>query len=502
MARAVWLVAVTAVLATLVPTTPAAACSCAETSLEETVARMPDAVVALVRRVDDGSRRGAGVGRVLARLHGEAPAVLPLELDTGASCRPHLGVGHVAALTFRPRGGGWETLECGRLDAASSLGRVFGDLAPDPDATGPPGLVVAGAFPGADLVTLDARLRVLATASVEGWVERLVPCGDGVVVLRGEDLVTVVEERTLPDLEVTRSSRIAHRDGWRALAVRCTDDGRVEAVARSDLPEGRGWFHRDLLGDEEGLPVPGAEAAAFVADVAWLLVTEPTGDSSRIDVVDLATGAVTTRATLPGMSGYELAVAPDARHVAVRGYADASVLVVLDTATATPTGRTVGGDWMPTGSGWLGPGTLVLGDESGRAAVPTLRLADTSLRVTGEVPPVPGWPLAAADGTLVVGGGAELAVRRPDGSLHASPDLRLTAAGTALVVGPVTGPDAEFVAGAPATGGISDTSGAAASDGGGSRRTPATSLGAAVALAAVGAAAVTLLARRGRSGPR
>lgn len=438
-----------AILGVLVAVSPASACSCAEQTIDDIVGRHPDATAALVRRVDDGSVRAAGKLAVLTELHGELPSTVTVQLDDGGSCRPMLAPRQIAALTFRPAGDGWAAVDCGMLDLGDALASVGGDLAPDPDATGPPALVLAGSFPGADLVTLDAELRVLGTAGIDGWLDRVVPCGDEVVTIRTEDVTAVVERRSLPDLEVIATRRTDHPDGWQLLAVRCDDAGRLQTVA-ADTSGDATVVTPELLGDPTTTIVaPYADGATFVDDQVWLIAGDNDGRTARIDTVDLRTGTVGTRRSFQGLAGYELSASPDGRYLAVRGFAEEPVLLVLDAASATPVGES-GGWWMPVGAGWIGPGRLLLQDESReQGATVALRVVDERLRVLEEVTVPAGWPLASAGDTLVLGGGTELTVRRPDGSLHASPDLRLVGASQALALGEVRGPEEELAAPSP-----------------------------------------------------
>lgn len=448
--RALIVAVVLAVTGVLVAVPPAFACSCAPATIEDVVARDPDAVAGLVRRVDDGSVRQAGTLAVLAELHGALPDVVTVQLDDGASCRPMVAPRQIAALTFRPEGGGWAAVDCGMLDLGASLARIGGDVAPDPDATGPPALVVAGSFPGASLVALDAELRVLGTAEVPEWLDRVVLCGDDVVTIRMEDVAVVAERRSLPDLAVGAAVRLDAPDGWQALALRCDDRGRFQAVT-ADASGDATRITPDLLGDPTTtLTAPAAGGATFVGDQVWLMVGDDDGRTARIDTVDLGTGEVRTRRSFQGLAGYDLSASPDGRYVSVRGFAEEPVLLVLETASATPVGESTGW-WMPVAGGWLTPDRLVLHDESQeQGGTVRLRVVDAALRVVEEIPSPVGWPLALAGDALVFGGGSELTVRRPDGSLHASPDLRLIGASQAVALGEVRGPEEELVVPSPA----------------------------------------------------
>lgn len=486
--RSVIAVVVLALAGVLVAVTPAAACSCAQQTLADVVAREPDVTAGLVRRVDDGSVRAVGRLAVLAELHGELPDAVTVQLDDGASCRPMLAPRQIAALTFRPTGDGWEAVDCGMLELGSALARLGGDLTPDPDATGPPALVAAGSFPGADLVALDARLRVLGAVEVPHWLDRVVACGDEVVTIRLEDVTVVAERRSLPDLAVVASVRFDAPEGWQVLAVRCDDDGRVQSVT-ADPSRNATRISPDLLGDPTTtLAGPGAGGATFIGDEVWLMVGDNDGRTARIDTVDLRTGTVGTRRSFTGLAGYDLSASPDASHVTVRGFAEEPVLLVLDTASATPVGESTGW-WMPVGTGWLGPDRLLLQDESREAgANVVLRVTDERLRVIEEITAPAGWPLVLAGDTVVLGGGTELTVRRPDGSLHASPDLRLIGASQAVALGEVLGPDEELVipTAGPAAAPGTDTAGG----------TPAWQLVAAAALAGLAALGAIVLVRR------
>jgi hypothetical protein len=174
-------VALFAVAATLAPTERAWACSCAEPTIDELTEREPDAAVVRIRRIDqDGGT--SGVGEVQEVLHGPAmPDQVPLALDAGGSCLPWLAVGDVAVLALVPDGRSWRTLECGRMHPATGLEPVT----VDPAASGQVAVLVTGRLPGADLVALDERLRVLATAGLDGVRSGLSRCGDDLLVPTG-----------------------------------------------------------------------------------------------------------------------------------------------------------------------------------------------------------------------------------------------------------------------------------------------------------------------------
>lgn len=480
---------VLAVLGVFLVATPAAACSCAEATLEDMVARHPDVAVALVRRVDEGAVRSAGTLAVLEELHGDLPATVAVQLDDGASCRPMLAPRQIAALTFRPTGDGWTAVDCGMLELGAALATLGGDLAPDPDATGPPALVAAGSFPGADLVALDARLLVLGVADVGGWIDRLVRCGDEVVSVRIEDVTVVVERRSVPDLAVVATLRLDRPDGWQLLAVRCDDAGRLQTVA-ADAAGDATVVTPDLLGDPTtSILAPVADGATFVDDQVWLMAGGNDGRTARIHTVDLGTGVVGTRRSFQGLAGHDLSASPDGRYVTVRGFAEEPVLLVLDTASATPVGEAIGW-WMPVAGGWLGPDRLLLQDESREQGAPVrVRVVDERLRVVEEATAPAGWPMALAGDALLFGGGTELTVRRADGSLHASRDLRLIGATQAVALGEVRGPEEELVAPSPVPG---------PPDAADVRGTPAWQLAAAtIATVGVVAALVVLRRRRG-----
>lgn len=427
------LAAIVALIALLVPPPAARACSCDTPSLAELVARDPDVAAAVVRRIDrDGGSEG--VGQVIRRLRGPLPDQVELQLDTGASCLPYVPVGGIAALSFRPDGDGWETVECGGLETASALTTAFGALQPDPTATGPPAVALAGAFPGGDLVTLDGELRVLAVADVApDRVDRLIACEGSLVVTSFEEAGITIRRVSADDLAVLEERTL--RDRW-DIGLSCRPGGRVSAGGRHDSGEG-GWVVPDVFGGADEVTLPRFTGIAFSDDTAFLLTTVE-GSGSAIDTVDLDTFAQ-RRLTEVGFGVHAISVAPDGRHLTARGFDEEPVLLVLRAATGAVRSRSDGW-WMPTGPEWLDASTLLLADEDGeyRGPAPELRAVDLDLRPVATFAGGPSVQDAAGRRLLRGGWVHEIAVVEPGTVVRQSPDLRLIGASSGVFLGEVT----------------------------------------------------------------
>lgn len=412
--RVVAMVALAIVMVGLVPAERAWACSCAEPTVEEVVDREPAAAVVRVRRIDpDGGT--SGVAEVREVLHGpEMPAQLPLAMDDGGSCLPWLAVGDVAVLTFVPDGDGWRTLECGRLDPRVGLD----PLEVDPQASGPVAVVVAGSLPGADLLTLDAHLRVLAVGNVGGGASHgMEPCADDLLVpthgAEGQLSLLLVG---LPDLEVMarRELSIGATMDLELLAVSCRDD-RVDVVTRNWTENQEVWLHEDVFAAERRVRLPSAEDAAFVGDEVLLLRTSTSGDHSELIRVGRDGTDGPPVVMLPGMGGHELLVAPDGRHAAVRGFGQDPVLVIVDLAERREVSRSTGW-WQPVHRPWIGPDRLlVLNENSGGIGDSTgladHRIVDLRLDVVAALEPSPAWTTAAGHDHVVQVDGDSFVVR-------------------------------------------------------------------------------------------
>lgn len=403
--RAAAVVAVTVVVVALVPTERAWACSCAEPTVEEVVDREPDAVVARIRRIDpDGGT--SGVGEVREVLHGpELPAQLPLALDDGGSCLPWLAVGDVAVLTFVPDRDGWRTLECGRLDPRAGLD----PLGVDAQASGPVAVVVAGSLPGADLLALDAHLRVLAVGNIGGGASHgMEPCADDLLVpahgAEGQLSLLLVD---LPDLEVVDRRELSTGASMdlELLSVSCRDD-RVDVVTRSWTEDQEVWLHEDVFAADRRVRLPSVEDVAFVGDDVLLLRSSTSGDHSEL--VRLGRGGTDGQSvvTLPGIGGHEVLVAPDGRHAAIRGSGqEEPVLVVVDLAEGREVSRSSGW-WQPVGRPWIGPGRLLLVNENSggignSTGLVDHRIVDLRLDTVARLEPSAAWTTTAGQDHLV-----------------------------------------------------------------------------------------------------
>jgi hypothetical protein len=390
-------------LAALVPAAPAFACSCAEPTIPEISSRNVDATVARIRRVDDGGSQG--IGQVLEVLHGPLlPAEVPLELDTGASCLPWVAVGDIAVLTFVPDGNGWRTLECGMLDPTTGLEPVAADLA----AVGPAALVVFGGLPGAELVALDDRLRVLSVGRSPVHPQRVEPCGEDLLVFghdeQGRGVAALLE---LPSFE-ERASYLPVSDpeaGSEHRDASCRSDGRVDLLVQSWSEQSDLQLHRDVFGEPSTLPLPRSESAAFVGDRVALLQPAASGEGPlTVALFDPSTGdrsdVLEHRA-----AGYEIIVAPDERHALVRGHDAGPSLLVVDLASGHEVSESQGW-WQPTQRPWVRADRILQVDEDSGGmdgtGVPQYRLVDLSLQQVVALPPIAVRTIAAAEGSVVV----------------------------------------------------------------------------------------------------
>lgn len=397
-------------LLTLLPARSAFACSCAEMTLESIADRNPDAAVARIRRVDDGGSEG--VGEVVEVLRGgDLPAELPLALDTGASCLPWVAVGDVAVLAFEPSRDGWRTMDCGMLDPATGLDEATVDA----EAEGPTALVLSGSFPGADLVALDDRLRVLATAPAPLYVHRLLPCEDRLLALGSDGEGRALATRLgLPDLTPT-DQYIATPDpemGGEHIDATCVED-RVDVLVRTGGAVAGIELHRDVFGDAEVTALPDSASATFAGNVIAFVQPAGWGEGPMtVSTLDPATGHRRQILEHPA-GGWELTASPGGRHVLVRGFADGPVLVSIDLETGSVVGESHGW-WQPVQQPWVADDQILQLDEnSGGVAAsspPEYRIVDLALHPRRELSGQVAQPLAAFPGGVVLGSADRLTV--------------------------------------------------------------------------------------------
>ena len=442
------ILALLVLVVTLLPPRPAAACSCAQPELDEILEREPDAVIARVRRIDPEGG-STGVVHVEEVLHGaDLPAQLAVSLDDGASCRPWVAVGAWAVLTFVPATDGWETLTCGRLPLTTAP-----DLAvvPDPGASGDPALVVAGAFPDAQLVALDDHLRVLSVARGAGDLHALERCGDELVGWgrgpAGEAVVVAIDPT---DLEVVAERRLAPSEASEVVDVACDATDRVEVVTRASDDSRSLHLHTDVFGAHEQLPLPSG-ADAVVVDDGVLLLRSADLDEAGLTLAryDVNTGASEQLLELDDVRGHELWVAPGEAHAAVRGFAEDPTLLMVELATGHVTARAAGW-WQPVAQPWMGPDRLLQRDEAasgiGGTGLAQFRLVGADLTPVATFPPMPGWNAAGDTGSVVVTGGNGIAAFGHDGQLlRRLSEPWASATHEAVVLGPIEEhPDAAF----------------------------------------------------------
>ena len=427
-----------AMTALVLPARPAHACSCAEMTLESIAERDADAAVARIRRIDEGGRDG--VGQVIDVLRGpDLPAELPLQLDDGASCLPGVAVGDVAVLAFEPARGGWRTMECGMLDPSTGLD----EIAVDPDAVGPVALVLLGSFPGADLVALDGRLRVLAAATAPLHLHRLQPCGDGLLALGSDDEGRALVARLrLPDFAPT-AEYVAYADpevGGEHLDAACEGD-RVDVLLRAwGAATSAVHLHRDVFGDVEVVALPDAASAAFAGDLVVFVQPAGWGDGPMtVSTLDPATGH-RRRVLQHPAGGWEVTASPDGRHVLVRGSShDGPMLLNVDLEQGRVAGETRGW-WQPVQGPWVTGERILQVDEQGggpSGTPPEYRLVDLALteqqRLAGRPRPLGGSGdglVTATAGRVTVADAEVVPVRHLDAPW-------LAGLWTAVLLGPV-----------------------------------------------------------------
>lgn len=406
--RVTALFAIAAAVVALSPPERAWACSCAEQTVDEILERDPQAAVVRVRRIDEDGG-ASGVGHVEEVLHGpEMPAQLPLALDDGGSCLPWVAVSDVAVLTFVPDGGGWRTLECGRLAPTTGLDPVVAD----PSAAGPVAAVVAGSFPGAGIVALDDHLRVLATGDLDGVGPQLQACGEDLLTSTvGANGGTSLVLLGLPGLEPLDERPLSTdaESEVQVLGASC-DAGRVDVLTAAwggDLR--RLELRQDVFGDDRSVELPAAEDAAFVGGDVLLLEHAPSGDGAELARYEVATGTTRTLLALDGITGYEVSVAPDGEHALVRGSADEPLLLVVELDAEREVARSTGW-WQPVARPWLGAARILQVDEDaggvGDTGLAEYRVVDLRLTAVAALEPTPAWNTAAADhGIVQVDGG-------------------------------------------------------------------------------------------------
>lgn len=444
-----WVLVATALAITaLWPAPPARACSCAFPTVAEVVASDPDVGIAVVRRVDEG---GAGRGTVVVeeRVRGDLPDELDIELDDGGSCAPALVPGQVAVLAFDPAGDGWRAKMCGQLVLGDGLAAAYGGLTVDPAATGPPAVLLAGGLPGAEMATLDDRLRVLATGDHGIEAHRLEPCGEDEVVITGwdaDDVRQVALRVAVGDLTILDRATIGGDLSW-PTDVACDDAGTASAVVavEDETTYEVTLVHlADVFDEDAGASEVGAGDHGEVVSGDVVTIEEGRLDGSAettVRRITPGTGEVVWEVGLDDVIASRLVASPDAGLLAVEGYVDDEVALLLDAATGEVRARVDGRQFFHTP--WVGDDRVVTWPVA-RHHEPYLAapepdpeaVRDRDLAPVGGVPATVASVRPGADGLLLTGGGP-LTVVGHDGTPHDSSDGRLFGVHDGILLAPV-----------------------------------------------------------------
>lgn len=433
---------------------PAAACSCAQNS----VAKSLDlgATIAIVTRTDTDAK--AAIGEfVLVDAVGpsatEVPPRISAELDNGASCRPYVSPGAVAALSPRKEDDvSWTLDGCG---PGFDLGDALQATGGDPPAIGAGSAVayVAGAFGSSRLAAVDDRGRVLAWDHTAGTGEQVAVCpgGSRVVVsgrAAGEPYAKRTPELTVHDATTLASQRtvqVPTGQFGRVVGLRCadTDAERVELlVVHNNRGPGR------LLTVEGNqvsrIEIPGLRSGA-ATPTGFVAVTGDGQVGPGAQLIEIRNGQTRTIADLGELGvDNDPAVSPDGRTVAVFGYPKGdkpNPLRTYDTETGRELGNWSTAETYVTGMAWTSDGRLLVRHEDGYRQNPVpLRSFDRFLRGGELGPGVPGeWAgglFTVGTDAVSAGGGSQLTVTTTSGDRLVAEELRLAAATDVVAAGP------------------------------------------------------------------
>lgn len=414
------------------------ACSYQQLTIAEalTEQRYASSAVVIVQRVDDGLDIEGEV-EVVDVLAGEVPARFAATFDNGGSCYPSFGPGQAAGLLVNTTGRVPVVEQASQLDRTSVLEHLHGPLAADPDAAGPPRLVVAGRMPGAGLAVLDEQLRVLATAQRATPPWQLQACASVVATLSPSATgVMALEEYAASDPQALRSRDLLALGERSRHTIGCTSQGRVGLIAngtpREFVAEGEGVLLPDAFG-EAPLPLPGFLEGDIAGDHVVLITASADGGSEL--AVFMLDGTEALRVPVPGARLYSVTLSPDGLTAAAWGGED--VIVTIDVLTGEELGRVVDSGLSLANEPWLSPDTLVLSAPSPDTPIPSGSRVSVRDRRLAEMAAmdVSGQPLVTTGGLFALTDAGVTAIGADGQATAVAPPQTVLAAAAAAVGG-------------------------------------------------------------------
>lgn len=226
--------------------------------------------------------------------------------------------------------------------------------------------MLSGRFPAAELVALDAKLRVLATGrSPVPYGGTLHACGDD-VLSHGYDEAgqLVVRRLTLPAFEMIGEYRpdfdpqLATADAQDAV---CRGDGTVDVLVLMWPEEPDLQLHRDVFGDLTVTSLPNTVESAF-ANEHVVFVQPATRDAGPLRLFSYGPDDGQRELLLEHrMEGGTPHVSSDGRHAILSGSDDGPLSLVVELVTGEIVGQQRS-DWQPVHRPWLGDDRLLLND--------------------------------------------------------------------------------------------------------------------------------------------
>jgi hypothetical protein len=262
--RALLLGAVIAAVLAAVPTTPAAACSCAADTPRNMLEGADAAFVGTLSDQSIGDERSTYTFTVDEAVKGTFADTITITGEGANSSCGGIGADlgqQIGVLLHRWRHG-YTTSICSSISAADLLGAV-GPLVADADA-GPATVLAGGSFGGTRLVALDASGRVAAWAEGRGVTYSVSACPGGRVALEQVTMAPAAGMkgsqflylRDLRDLQAHRLRFFSERGMSSVYRVVCgSDDGSTVVVAST----------RGLFIVRDGPPVRVSRGAVYDA---------------------------------------------------------------------------------------------------------------------------------------------------------------------------------------------------------------------------------------------
>ena len=337
-------------LMSLVTPTPAQACTCATTSLEDQVERSEFVFLGTeTSRKTHPDREQNPIAVTFAidtvyKGHVLEEFTAYIAADGGACGIGPLAERRLVAVLTSPRAGGAAIGICGSIADPTLVAALFEGL-PAPRSPGPTAFLVGQSLGGSRVAALDAEGSLVAYGFGEGRADAIVGCPEGLLAVEvvvtevdggGDVIAASLETRDLATLEVVerREIPLSPTPAQGTNLMRWVRDLECHDPTGSSVTYLLPWWSHDAVADadlfsqgarvhywdgDEIAIIEASSARSAAADVeAGRLYAISGQDGRKFGVWDLASGETVLDTYLPGNNaGWELALAADGSHLAL-----------------------------------------------------------------------------------------------------------------------------------------------------------------------------------------